>query len=170
MDFRNAVVIMTSNIGSTHIQEILEERARRPVARWYDENRQDLRDKIMSDLKSFFRPEFLNRVDDIIIFNPLNEELLKSIVEIQVARMKKYLLEKKLDIVLTDAAKKHIAHVGYDPVFGARPLKRAIQNEILNPLALKILDRTFKEGSVVEVDYDGGNIVFRSLAVDKVKC
>ncbi|MGO9016171.1 MAG: ATP-dependent chaperone ClpB [Dissulfurispiraceae bacterium] len=170
VDFRNAVVIMTSNIGSTHIQEILEERARRPVARWYDENRQDLRDKIMSDLKSFFRPEFLNRVDDIIIFNPLNEELLKSIVEIQVARMKKYLLEKKLDIVLTDAAKKHIAHVGYDPVFGARPLKRAIQNEILNPLALKILDRTFKEGSVVEVDYDGGNIVFRSLAVDKVKC
>ena len=168
VDFRNAVVIMTSNIGSSHIQEILEERARRPVAHWYDENRQNLRDKIMSDLKSFFRPEFLNRVDDIIIFNPLNEELLKSIVEIQVARMKKYLLEKKIDIVLTDAAKKHIAHAGYDPVFGARPLKRAIQNEILNPLALKILDRTFKEGNVVEVDYDGRNIVFTGVAVGEV--
>ena len=170
VDFRNAVVIMTSNIGSTHIQEILEERARRPAAHWYDENKQNLRDKIMSDLKSFFRPEFLNRVDDIIIFNPLNEELLKSIVEIQVARMKKYLLEKKIDIVLTGAAKKHIAHTGYDPVFGARPLKRAIQNEILNPLALKILDRTFKEGNVVEVDYDGRNIVFAGLAVGEVKC
>ena len=164
VDFRNAVVIMTSNIGSTHIQDILEERARRPVPHWYDENRQDLRDKIMSDLKSFFRPEFLNRVDDIIIFNPLNEELLKSIVEIQVARMKKYLLEKKIDIVLTDAAKEHIAHAGYDPVFGARPLKRAIQNEILNPLALKILDRTFKDGNVVEVDYADGHMIFTGVA------
>jgi len=168
VDFRNAVVIMTSNIGSTHIQDILEERARKPAAHWYDENRQDLRDKIMSDLKSFFRPEFLNRVDDIIIFNPLNEELLKSIVEIQVRRMKKYLLEKKIDILLTDAAKEHIAHTGYDPVFGARPLKRAIQNEILNPLALKILDRTFKEGNVVEVDYNGRNILFTGLAVGEV--
>ncbi len=168
VDFRNAVVIMTSNIGSMHIQEILDERAKRPAAYWYDENRQDLRDKIMNDLKAFFRPEFLNRVDDIIIFNPLNEKLLKSIVEIQVARMKKYLLAKKIDIVLTDAAKEHIAHAGYDPVFGARPLKRAIQNEILNPLALKILDRTFKEGNVVEVDCDGKNIVFAGLAVGEV--
>jgi ATP-dependent Clp protease ATP-binding subunit ClpB len=164
VDFRNAVVIMTSNIGSTHIQDILEERARRPVAHWHDENKQNLRDKVMSDLKSFFRPEFLNRVDDIIIFNPLNEELLKSIVEIQVARMKKYLLEKKIDIVLTEAAKEHIAHAGYDPVFGARPLKRAIQNEILNPLALKILDKTFKEGNVVEVDYVEGDMVFTGVA------
>jgi len=168
VDFRNAVIIMTSNIGSTHIQEILEEKARKPATHWHGENGHDLRDKIMNDLKSFFRPEFLNRIDDIIIFNPLNEALLKSIVEIQVARMKKYLLEKKIDIVLTDAAKEHIAHVGYDPVFGARPLKRAIQNEILNPLALKILDRTFKEGNVVEVDYDGRNIVFDSLAVGEV--
>ena len=168
VDFRNAVVIMTSNIGSAHIQEILEERARKPVAHWHDEKNQNLRDKVMGDLKAFFRPEFLNRVDDIIIFNPLNEELLTSIVEIQVARMKKYLLEKKIDIVLTDAAKKHIAHTGYDPVFGARPLKRAIQNEILNPLALKILDRTFKEGNVIEVDYAGGNIRFTGLAIGEV--
>jgi len=168
VDFRNAVVIMTSNIGSTHIQDILEEKARRPAAHWLDENRQNLRDKIMSDLKAFFRPEFLNRVDDIIIFNPLNEELLKSIVEIQIARMKKYLLDKKIDMVLTDTAKQHIAHAGYDPVFGARPLKRAIQNEILNPLALKILDRTFKEGDVVEADYDGKNIVFTALATGEV--
>ncbi len=163
VDFRNAVVIMTSNIGSTHIHEILEERARRHAAHWDNGNKKDLRDRIMSDLKSFFKPEFLNRVDDIIIFNPLNEELLKSIVEIQVSRMKKYLLEKKIDITLTDAAKEHIARVGYDPVFGARPLKRAIQNEILNPLALKILDRTFKEGTVVEVDYDGENVVFTGV-------
>ncbi len=168
VDFRNAVVIMTSNIGSTHIQEILEEKARKSAAHWYGENGQDLRDKIMNDLKSFFRPEFLNRIDDIIIFNPLDERLLKSIVEIQVNRMKKYLLDKKIDIVLTDKAIEHIAHVGYDPVFGARPLKRAIQNEILNPLALKILDRTFKEGDVVEVDYSGGHIAFDSVATGEV--
>lgn len=168
VDFRNAVVIMTSNIGSAHIQEILEEKARRPMAYWNSDNGQELRDKVMGDLKSFFKPEFLNRIDDIIIFNPLDEDLLKNIVEIQVNRMKKYLLDKKIDITLTDAAKKHIAHTGYDPVFGARPLKRAIQNEILNPLALKILDRTFKEGDMVEVHYTGGHIVFTTVAVGEV--
>jgi len=162
VDFRNSVVIMTSNIGSTHIQEILEEKARRPAAYWCEENGKDLRDKIMVDLKAFFKPEFLNRIDDIIVFCPLDEQLLKSIVEIQVNRMKKYLLDKKIDIFLTDAAKKHIAHVGYDPVFGARPLKRAIQNEILNPLALKILDKTFREGDVIETDCTDGHLVFRN--------
>ncbi len=168
VDFRNAVVIMTSNIGSTHIQEILEDRARKPAAYWYGENGQDLRDKVMNDLKSFFKPEFLNRIDDIIMFNPLTEKLLKNIVEIQVSRMKKYLLDKKIDITLTDAAVTHIAHVGYDPVFGARPLKRAIQNEILNPLALKILDRTFKENDVVEVDYADGRIMFSTAVAGEL--
>jgi ATP-dependent Clp protease ATP-binding subunit ClpB len=168
VDFRNAVVIMTSNIGSTHIQEILEEKAKRPSAYWCGENGKDLRDKIMNDLKSFFRPEFLNRIDDIIIFNPLDEKLLTRIVEIQVNRMKKYLQEKKIDIVLTDAAMKHIAHVGYDPVFGARPLKRTIQNEILNPLALKILDKTFKGGDVVEVDHAEGHMIFTGVKEGEV--
>ncbi len=168
VDFRNTVVIMTSNIGSTHIQQILEEKAKRPAAYWCGENGQELRDKIMNDLKSFFRPEFLNRIDDIIIFNPLDEQLLKRIVEIQVNRMKKYLQDKKIDIVLTDAALKHIAHVGYDPVFGARPLKRTIQNEILNPLALKILDKTFKEGDVVEVDHAEGHMIFTGVTEGEV--
>ncbi|MEW5746388.1 MAG: ATP-dependent chaperone ClpB [Nitrospirota bacterium] len=167
VDFRNTVVIMTSNIGSTHIQELLEERAQRPAAYWVGEDN-SLRSRVMEDLKAFFRPEFLNRVDDILIFNPLSEELLKSIVEIQVNRMKKYLQEKKIDIALTDAAKEHIAKIGYDPVYGARPLKRAIQKEILNPLAMKLLDGTFKEGDVVEVDYADGHLVFNTLAVGEV--
>ncbi|MBF0557850.1 MAG: ATP-dependent chaperone ClpB [Nitrospirae bacterium] len=164
VDFRNSVVIMTSNIGSTHIQEILEDRAQRPAAYWCEEDGKDLREKIMIDLKAFFRPEFLNRIDDIVVFCPLDEQLLKSIVEIQVNRMKKYLQDKKIDIVLTDAAKKHIAQMGYDPVFGARPLKRAIQNEILNPLALKILDKTFEGGDVIEADYADGRLEFRRSA------
>jgi ATP-dependent Clp protease ATP-binding subunit ClpB len=163
VDFRNTVVIMTSNIGSTHIQEILEERIKRP-SHW-SENEKELKEKVMEDLKAFFRPEFLNRIDETIIFNPLSEELLKQIVEIQVNRMKKYLHEKRLDIVLTDGAKEFIAKAGYDPVYGARPLKRAIQKEILNPLALKLLDGTFREGDVVEVDFADDKMVFSKLTI-----
>ncbi len=163
VDFRNTVVIMTSNIGSSHIQEILEERTKRP-AHW-SVNETELKEKVMEDLKKFFRPEFLNRIDETIIFNPLSEELLRQIVEIQINRMKKYLHEKRLDITLTDSAKEYIAKAGYDPVYGARPLKRAIQKEILNPLALKLLDGTFKEGDMVEVDFANNKLVFNKLAI-----
>ncbi|MBT9139226.1 MAG: Chaperone protein ClpB [Syntrophomonadaceae bacterium] len=165
VDFRNTVVIMTSNIGSAHIQELLEERAKRTAVHWSGDNERELKEMVMEDLKTFFRPEFLNRVDEITIFNPLSEELLKQIVEIQVARMKKYLHERKLDIVLTENAKEFIARAGYDPVYGARPLKRAIQKEILNPLALNLLDGTFREGDIVEVDYTNNRIVFSKMAV-----
>ena len=160
VDFRNTVVIMTSNIGSVHIQEILDERSKKPAAYWGDNNQKELKDKIMDDLKASFRPEFLNRIDEIVIFNALNTSLLKQIVEIQVNRMKKYLHDKKIDIVLTEEAKGHVAKSGYDPVYGARPLKRAIQNEILNPLAMKLLERTFAEGDVIEVDYENNKMVF----------
>jgi ATP-dependent Clp protease ATP-binding subunit ClpB len=168
VDFRNTVVIMTSNIGSAHIQEILEARAKRPPVHWSGDNEKELKDKVMEDLKAFFRPEFINRIDEIIMFNPLSEELLKQIVKIQVNRMKKYLLEKRIDMMLTDAAMEYIARIGYDPVYGARPLKRAIQREILNQLALKLLDGTFKEGDVVEVDFDTNRMVFSKVAVAQV--
>jgi ATP-dependent Clp protease ATP-binding subunit ClpB len=168
VDFRNTVVIMTSNIGSTHIQELLEDRTKRPAAYWGGDNEKELKNKVMQDMKAFFRPEFLNRVDEIIIFNSLSEELLKQIVEIQIDRMKKYLHEKKIDVILTDTAKEYIAKVGYDPVYGARPLKRAIQKEILNPLALRLLDGTFREGDVVEVDYMDSQIAFSRLTAAEV--
>ncbi|MDP3110524.1 MAG: ATP-dependent chaperone ClpB [Thermodesulfovibrionales bacterium] len=172
VDFRNAVLIMTSNIGSTHIQELLVERAKRPVAYWgtsEGEDNKDLKDKVMADLKAFFRPEFINRVDEIIIFNPLSMALLKQIVVIQIDRMKKFIKEKNIDINLTDAAKEHLAKIGFDPVYGARPLKRVLQKEILNPLALKMLDRTFKEGDVVEADFKKDKFVFSSLAAARLK-
>ncbi|HMK60805.1 MAG TPA: ATP-dependent chaperone ClpB [Dissulfurispiraceae bacterium] len=165
VDFRNSIIIMTSNIGSIHIQELLEERTKRPEAYWGSDNREDLKDKIMTDLKASFRPEFLNRIDEIVIFNALNTTLLKQIVDIQVERMKKYLREKKIDILLTDAAKTRVAKAGYDPVYGARPLKRAIQNEILNPLALKLLEGAFAEGDVIEVDYVDDKMVFGKIDV-----
>ncbi len=168
VDFRNAVVIMTSNIGGTHIQEMLEERAKRPEAYWVKSNA-ELKERIMEDLKAFFRPEFLNRVDEIIIFNPLTMELLKQIVDIQANRMKKYIKEKNIDLRLTASAKEYFAEIGFDPVYGARPLRRALQREILNPLAMKILDRTFKEGDTVEVDFEDDKIIFRKQMVAEVE-
>ena len=159
VDFRNSVVIMTSNIGSVHIQETLEERLRKPAAYWVSTN-EELKEKVMEDLKTFFRPEFLNRVDEIIIFNPLTKDLLNLIVEIQVNRMKRYIKEKNIDIRLTDKAKEYFAEIGFDAVYGARPLKRALQREILNPLAMKLLDGTFREGDLVKVDFKNNALVF----------
>jgi ATP-dependent Clp protease ATP-binding subunit ClpB len=159
VDFRNAVVIMTSNIGSTHIQQLLEDKGKMTKEHW-DSRNSELRHLIMEDLKKFFRPEFLNRVDDIVVFNPLTKELLKTIVGIQLARMKKYLKDRKIDIVLTDDAKNYLAEIGYDPVYGARPLKRAIQKEIMNRLAKDILEGTFSDGDTVEVDFVNGDLVF----------
>jgi ATP-dependent Clp protease ATP-binding subunit ClpB len=168
VDFRNAVVIMTSNIGSAHIQEMLEERLRKPAAYWVTGN-EELKEKIMEDLKTFFKPEFLNRVDEIIVFNALTQDLLKQIVTIQVERMKKYIKEKNIDIQLTDKAKEYFAEIGFDPVYGARPLKRALQREILNPLSMKLLDRTFKDGDMVEVDFEDNKIIFKREVVEEVK-
>lgn len=159
VDFRNSVVIMTSNIGSGHIQEMLEERAKRPDAYWVINN-EELKEKIVADLKMFFRPEFLNRVDEILVFNPLTRDILKQIVAIQVDRMKRFIREKNVEVQLTDSAKEYFADIGFDPIFGARPLKRALQKEILNPLAMKILDRTFREGDTVAVGFDGERLTF----------
>ena len=166
VDFRNAVIIMTSNIGSAHIQEMLEERLRKPAAYWVTGN-EELKEKIMEDLKTFFKPEFLNRVDEIIVFNALTQDLLKQIVTIQVERMKKYIKEKNIDIQLTDKAKEYFAEIGFDPVYGARPLKRALQREILNPLSMKLLDRTFKDGDMVEVDFEDNKIIFKREVVEE---
>ncbi|MDI6890817.1 MAG: ATP-dependent chaperone ClpB [Thermodesulfovibrionales bacterium] len=168
VDFRNAVVIMTSNIGGRHIQEMLEERLRKPAAYWVRSNA-ELKEKIMEDLKTFFRPEFLNRVDEVIIFDPLTRELLKQIVDIQVNRMKKYIKEKNIDIRLTDRAKEYFAEIGFDPVYGARPLRRVLQREILNPLSMKILDGTFREGDMVEVDFEDDKVVFRKEELAEVE-
>ena len=160
VDFRNTVVIMTSNIGSTHIQEMLLEKSRKPAAYWIDNTNQEFREKVMEDLKTFFKPEFLNRVDEVIIFNPLSRDLLTKIVEIQVERMKKFIREKNIDLQLTDRAKEYFAEAGFDPIYGARPLKRVLQKMILNDLAKKILDRTFREGDTVEVDVENGQVIF----------
>jgi len=148
VDCRNTVLIMTSNIGSQYITEMKG-----------DED--EMRKMVMDALRHTFRPEFLNRVDDIIVFHPLGEGELKAIVDIQLGLLKKHLAQRKIALELTDAAKGMLITVGYDPAYGARPLKRAIQREILNPLAMKILEGAFKEGDTALVDVEDGRLVFR---------
>jgi ATP-dependent Clp protease ATP-binding subunit ClpB len=162
VDFRNAVVIMTSNIGSEHIQELLMARDERPE-HWADLNKV-LRDRVMEDLRKSFKPEFLNRVDEVLIFNPLTRELLREIVDIQLRRTARFLEQQQIEIELTDAAKQRLSELGYDPMYGARPLKRTIQKEVLDPLALKMLDGSIHRGDTVEVDFSDGKAVFNKTA------
>jgi ATP-dependent Clp protease ATP-binding subunit ClpB len=150
VDFKNTVIIMTSNIGSQQIQEAVA-----------GGNEVELRSCALEVLRSAFRPEFLNRVDDIVVFRPLTPDHLTAIVELQVRQLSSRLREKHIELVLKDAAKQHLAWAGYDVVYGARPLKRLIQREILNPLALRLLDGTLKEGQTVLVDAEDGRLVFR---------
>lgn len=149
VDFKNTVVIMTSNIGSQFIQEL------------GGRNEQEMRRMVTEAMRDYFRPEFLNRVDDVIIFHSLDRSHLKMIVDIQLGRLLKLLEEKHITLSLTDAAKEFLALEGYDPVFGARPLKRVIQRELQNPLATKILDGSVKEGETVVVNVKDGVLEFR---------
>jgi ATP-dependent Clp protease ATP-binding subunit ClpB len=148
VDFRNVVIIMTSNVGSTFILE-------HGTGNWEEVERQ-----VMAALRQTFKPEFLNRVDDIIIFHPLGIEQIGSIVELQLARLRRLLEEKKITLELTPRAKELLAEQGFDPAFGARPLKRSIQRLVQNPLALAVLEGKFGEGDQVVADVSGDEIVF----------
>ncbi len=151
VDFKNTVVIMTSNIGSQFIQD-------------YQNDEEEMRRRVTEAMRQHFRPEFLNRVDDTIIFHPLDAEALKRIVDIQVGLVQKRLADRKIEIELTDAARQLLAEEGFDVVFGARPLKRVIQRDVLNPLAAKILQGEVEEGSRVVVDAVGRSLSFRPFA------
>jgi ATP-dependent Clp protease ATP-binding subunit ClpB len=149
VDFKNTVVIMTSNIGGHHIMELGIEAAE---------------DRVMEAMRRHFRPEFLNRVDEIVVFHSLSRDDLAQIVDIQLERLEDLLAERKLALSLTNAARSFLADRGYDPVFGARPLKRAIQRYLQDPLALALLEGEFSEGDLVEVDAAGDELVFRRIA------
>jgi ATP-dependent Clp protease ATP-binding subunit ClpB len=123
-----------------------------------------MRRRVTEALRAHFRPEFLNRVDEVVIFHSLSREQIGQIVEIQLAGLRRRLAERHLSLELTDAAKELLANEGYDPVYGARPLKRAIQRRILDPLAQAVLRGEFREGETVVVDNAGGRIVFRHKA------
>ena len=140
VDFKNTVIIMTSNIGSQWIIELGEK------------DEQEMRTRINEALKASFKPEFLNRIDDIIIFHRLGIKEIKQIVDIQIEKLKTILEVKKLKLEITDAAKELLANEGFDPAFGARPLKRVIQNEVQNELAMKLLSGEIKEDNKVIID------------------
>jgi len=149
VDFRNTLIIMTSNLGS---QLWMNDQSGQP--------RQVSRDEIVDLLKNFFRPEFLNRVDEIVIFKPLTREDLGGIVEIQLRHVSDLLADRGLKLEISPAAREWLADAGYDPEFGARPLKRVIQREVQDPLALKILSGDFREGDTIKIDLVGGVLSF----------
>jgi ATP-dependent Clp protease ATP-binding subunit ClpB len=156
VNFKNTIVIMTSNIGS-HL--ILEYRGA-----FAGETYERMKTVVLDELRHHFRPEFLNRVDEIIVFHSLSEEHLMQIVEIQLGRVRQRLAERKIQLQLTPEARAHLVHVGYDPQYGARPLKRAIQREIETALGVQLLKGAVRDGQTVVVDYDSANgaLTFRS--------
>jgi len=151
VDLKNTVVIMTSNIGSQWIVDLGEK------------DYEEMRHRVMDAVKAQFKPEFLNRIDELIIFHSLGLEEIKTIVDIQIKKLDQRLLEKRIQLNMTEKAKEWLAREGFDPAYGARPLKRVIQKEIQDPLAMKILEGKFKEGDTVTADLDSkkGGLVFR---------
>ena len=154
VDFRNTVVIMTSNLGN----------------QLWEGGHQVTRDEINSVLQAHFRPEFINRIDEIVVFHPLTRDDLSKIVDIQIRRVAELLAERGYTLEISEAAREYIADVGYDPDFGARPLKRAIQRELQDPLALQILSGEFSEGDLVRVDRDseGHGLIFTPVVQAEV--
>jgi ATP-dependent Clp protease ATP-binding subunit ClpB len=148
VDFKNAVIIMTSNVGSAAIHE-------------YQGLPEQMRATMLEALRANFRPEFLNRVDEVIVFSSLTREEIARIVDIQIARTAKRLADRGISLTLSDAARERLAEEGYDPTYGARPLKRVIQQRILDPLALQVLQGQFHDGDTVEVDTDASGYTFR---------
>ena len=152
VDFKNTVIIMTSNLGSHKIQEMA------------GDSYEEIKAAVMNSVNQHFRPEFVNRIDEIVVFHPLGQEQMAGIADIQLSRLRKRLQERDMDIVLSDEAMSQLVAVGYDPVYGARPLKRAIQQEIENPLSVKLLSGEFVAGDTIKVDVDAeGKLTFDKL-------
>jgi ATP-dependent Clp protease ATP-binding subunit ClpB len=146
VDFKNTVIIMTSNIGSQYILDV--------------DDRKERNRRVMEAMKNQFRPEFLNRVDETIIFDRLTDKELTSIIDIQLTRVQQRLAKQNMRLVLTAALKKIVAGEGFDPVYGARPLKRAIQRLVLDPLSLELLEGHFKDGEVIIADAVKDKVTF----------
>jgi ATP-dependent Clp protease ATP-binding subunit ClpB len=152
VDFKNTVVIMTSNLGSQHIAEA--------AASGEDALTEGVRRMVTEALRQHFRPEFLNRVDEIIFFHSLGKEHMKQIIDIQLRGLMKRLEDRKIHVELTERAKEFLVQEGYDPIYGARPLKRTIQRRVLDPLALRVLEGEFTEGDRVVIDAGANAVTF----------
>ncbi|MHA7838656.1 MAG: AAA family ATPase, partial [bacterium] len=153
VDFRNTVLIMTSNIGSQHIVDLGVEAE------------EEMRRRVMDALRGHFKPEFLNRVDDVVIYHSLREEQIEHILEIQIDQLRQRLAERRIQLEISDEAKSFLAARGYDPQYGARPLKRLIQRQVQDPLAMRILEGEFAEGAKVRATLgaDGESLDFERV-------
>jgi len=160
------VVIMTSNAGA----ELIKREMRLGFALPKDEAKarkqgyEEMKEKVMAEVRKLFRPEFLNRLDDAIVFHELSEAQLREIVELMVKDLQKRLAERKVTLEITESAKSWLAKVGFDPIYGARPLRRAVERYVENPMSSKILAGEFKEGDTVVVDLVGENLTFATRA------
>ena len=153
VDFKNTVIIMTSNLGSHKIQEMV------------GDSYEDIKFAVMESVNQHFRPEFINRIDEIVVFHPLGLAQMAGIADIQLARLRKRLQEREMDIEFSDTAMRELVAVGYDPVYGARPLKRAIQQTVENPLSVKLLSGEFASGDTIKVGVDENH----QLTFDKLQ-
>jgi ATP-dependent Clp protease ATP-binding subunit ClpB len=149
VDFRNTIIVMTSNLGSELIQEISKK------GDYFA-----MREAVLGVVGKHFRPEFINRIDETVVFHPLDEEQIRVIADLQINRLRNRLLERELNLTLSKEALDYLAASGYDPVYGARPLKRAIQQHIENPLAQEILSGKFAPGDTISVKVEKGKLVF----------
>ena len=158
VNFRNTVIIMTSNIGSLYLLDGITDSG---------EIQEEARERVMGDLRSHFRPEFLNRVDEIVLFKPLTLPEIERIVDLQIADVASRLADRRLDLRLSDAARELIAREGYDPVYGARPLRRFIQREVETRIGRALLSGEISEGTVITVDADGDELIVRWGAAEE---
>lgn len=156
VDFTNIIIVMTSNIGSQIIQQIIEEGG----------TEEEMHSAVLSVLHARMLPEFLNRIDETMVFHPLHRDQIRQIVNIQVVRLEALLGEQGLELVVTEGARDAIANQGYDPLFGARPLKRVIQQRLQNSLAGELLRGEFEDGDCVKIDYRDENFVFTRMDQD----
>jgi ATP-dependent Clp protease ATP-binding subunit ClpB len=160
IDFKNTIVIMTSNIGSHRILDYRGDSTGADYA--------VMRATVLDELRQSFRPEFINRIDEIVVFHALTEDELKHIVEIQLDRVRARLIDRRITLEMSDEAKAHLARVGYEPAYGARPLKRAVQREVETPLGRKILAGDVRDGDHVRVDVDRDRGVLTFNAVTQL--
>jgi len=151
VDFKNTVIVMTSNLGSQMIQQMT------------GDDYQVIKLAVMAEVKSYFRPEFINRIDEVVVFHALDEKNIASIARIQLNYLEKRVAQMEMKLEVSDAALLELAREGFDPVFGARPLKRAIQQQIENPLAKEILSGRFGPKDIIRVDVESGRIVFEQV-------
>jgi len=156
VDFRNTVIVMTSNLGSQMIQEVSH------AGGDSEADYMQMKAAVLGVVQAHFRPEFINRLDELVVFRPLEKNQIRAIAKIQLAYLEKRLAERDLKLAIGDDALALLGNVGFDPVYGARPLKRAIQQQLENPLAKEILEGRFTPGTTIQVDAEGGHLTFKA--------